>query len=255
MNLSKSKNNPTPTFTIITATFNAGVLLPDTIQSVINQGISSVEWIVIDNCSTDNTEDIIKLNSQVIDKFISEPDSGIYDAWNKGIKIARGEWILFIGAGDILMPNALLEYEELLINNQLSGECNLVSSKAIIKGKNGSHDKVIGQPFERSGFRKYMTISHVGALHHKSLFDEFGEFSTGYRICSDYEFLLRCSCKITPLFMDKITINMLPGGVSDSYRALVETFKIHKIHHNITFSFYYLTVACLKLFLRKVLLN
>ena len=93
--------------TIITVVFNADKSIENTILSVIEQKKRyknrNIEYIIIDGKSTDNTIDIIKKYNQYIDFWISEPDKGIYDAMNKGIDIAKGEYIFFLGADDILL--------------------------------------------------------------------------------------------------------------------------------------------------------
>ena len=84
-----------PLITIITATYNAAQYLPRTIKSIREQTYENIEWIIIDGNSTDETIELIQQNEDVIDYWMSEPDAGIYDAWNKGISLARGEWIAF----------------------------------------------------------------------------------------------------------------------------------------------------------------
>ena len=94
--------------TIITVVFNDRIGLEKTIQSVITQAYDSKEYIIIDGGSTDGTVDVIKKYQDRIDKWISEPDKGIYDAMNKGIKMASGEWINFMNAGDVFVDPIVL---------------------------------------------------------------------------------------------------------------------------------------------------
>lgn len=96
-------------YSIITVCYNASKELEKTINSVINQNSSLYEYIIIDGASTDDTVNVLKKYSDKIDLFISEPDKGIYDAMNKGIKAAKGEWALFINAGDLLYNENVLE--------------------------------------------------------------------------------------------------------------------------------------------------
>lgn len=88
-----------PSISVITVTRNSAPLLQRTIESIANQTYPHLEYIVIDGASTDSSRDIIQ-NATRVDKWISEPDKGIYDAMNKGARIASGEWILFMNAGD-----------------------------------------------------------------------------------------------------------------------------------------------------------
>lgn len=90
---------PSPLISVITVCYNAASLLEETIQSVLSQDYPNLEYLIIDGASTDGTLDIIKKYTDRI-KFVSEPDKGIYDAMNKGLKLANGEWVNFMNAGD-----------------------------------------------------------------------------------------------------------------------------------------------------------
>ena len=94
---------------VITISYNAVSVIEDTIQSVLNQSYKDIEYIIIDGGSTDGTVDIIKKYQDKINYWVSEPDNGIYDAMNKGIDKATGEWINFMNAGDYFHSNLTLE--------------------------------------------------------------------------------------------------------------------------------------------------
>lgn len=98
-----------PTVTIITVSYNAALTIENTILSVINQTYSNVEYIVIDGGSTDGTIDVIKKYENRISYWISESDEGVYDAMNKGIKMAHGEWVNFMNCGDTFYNETVLE--------------------------------------------------------------------------------------------------------------------------------------------------
>ena len=91
-----------PKFSIITVTYNAGKVLEDTIQSVITQTYKNVEYIIVDGKSTDGTMDIVNRYREHIHTIVSEPDKGLYDAMNKGIDLATGDYLCFLNAGDEL---------------------------------------------------------------------------------------------------------------------------------------------------------
>ena len=93
---------------IVTVCYNAVAVIEKTIQSVLSQTYRNIEYIVIDGASTDGTIDVLKKYQTKISCFISEPDEGIYDAMNKGLKIATGEWICFMNAGDFFYDTEVL---------------------------------------------------------------------------------------------------------------------------------------------------
>ena len=116
---------------IITATYNSEKTLKATIESVLNQDISDFEYILVDGNSSDASVDIIESYSEkfkrkgVRYKWISEPDTGIYDAWNKGVKLATGDWIAFLGSDDFYLDGALKDYS-VILNSQAALNYDLV---------------------------------------------------------------------------------------------------------------------------------
>ena len=107
-----------PSFAIVIPTFNCAGSLENAITSVVNQDYSGpIELIVIDALSTDNTVAVLNRFKSNITRCIIESDQGIYDAWNKGIQASRSEWIMFMGADDYLMEDALSTYEKFLQNS------------------------------------------------------------------------------------------------------------------------------------------
>lgn len=107
-----------PKFSIITVTYNAGKVLEDTIQSVITQTYKNVEYIIVDGKSTDSTMDIVNRYREHIHIIISEPDKGLYDAMNKGIDLATGDYICFLNAGDELHEDDTLQLIVHSLNNE-----------------------------------------------------------------------------------------------------------------------------------------
>ena len=121
-----------PLISIITVVFNGEKYLEETIQSVINQTYSNVEYIIIDGGSTDGTLDIIKKYEKKIDYWVSEKDKGIYDAMNKGIDVASGEWINFMNASDIFYNSDVLKYT---FNKKLKDNYAVIAGTYILKNR------------------------------------------------------------------------------------------------------------------------
>lgn len=247
----KQFHSSSPLVTIITATFNAADHLHRTIQSIRGLTYKNIEWIVIDGNSTDQTVELIKRNEDVVDYWVSEPDGGIYDAWNKGVSMARGEWIAFLGAGDTYKPESIAAYIEAIKTSSVAPD--LVSSRVQLVDSDGVVLREWGELFNWDVFRKYMNIAHVGSLHHRRLFENFGHFDTTYKSSADYDFLMRGGATITPLYLGKVTATMLNGGISSGYKAIIETYNIQKKFGAGFAANYRCCLSCAKRFLRPLI--
>jgi len=226
-----------PMISIIIATYNAGIYLQLCLDSIAVQRNEYLELIIIDGGSTDNTIEIIEKNHKQINYWISEPDRGIYDAWNKGLKNVSGEWVMFLGADDQLVPDAIESYTTLIKSINADNKVDFISSQVQMIDEKGKDIRVKGWPFAWPLFLKEMTIAHTGSLHSIKLFEEYGNFDIAYKIVGDYEFLLRPGNKLNALYLNKITVIMSEGGVSDSnaaifeqYKAVIQTGKAEKDH-------------------------
>lgn len=158
---------------IITVCYNSCTNIEKTIKSVLSQNYDNIEYIIIDGKSTDGTIEIIQKYSNNIDTFISEPDNGIYDAMNKGIKHSTGEWLMFMNAGDTYISNDslkgfisnLTEGIRILRGNIIRVYPNFkTESTGITKQEPGIMDMFNG------------TFHHQASLIQKRLFDEFGYY-------------------------------------------------------------------------------
>jgi glycosyltransferase involved in cell wall biosynthesis len=216
----------TPLVTIITATYNAKSLLSATIESIRRQSYENIEWIVIDGNSSDSTLSLIKENEDIIDYWVSESDAGIYDAWNKGIRQARGEWIAFIGAGDLYHPDAISTFIAAI--NNCKFPIQLATSRIRFIDEFGKYKKIVGKKFNWYHHQKRMNIAHVGAMHHRSLFENYGLFDATFKVAADYEFFFRFGGTLNSIHLKAITVDMLIGGISSGYRVLHETYCIQR---------------------------
>lgn len=220
---------------VITVSFNSEKTIEATIQSVLNQNVTNFEYIIIDGNSTDTTVEIIqsyqnKFNEKGIAyQWISEPDKGIYDAFNKGVSKAQGQWISFLGSDDVYLDNALNHYFEEL--NTVSETTDFIHSNVSLANK-----KLFSGSWKWKKFKRRMTIPHVGAFHNANYFKRYGLFDTSYKIAGDYELLLRARNKLKTYWIDEITVLMSDGGVSnhqikktyrETTRAKIQTGGVH----------------------------
>lgn len=201
-----------PLVTIITSTYNAAAHLPSVIRSIREQTYDNIEWIVVDGASTDGTLDIIRQNEDVVDRWISEPDKGIYDAWNKGLGLAKGEWVCFLGADDRLSPDAIAAM--LSCASAAEEPLDFISGRVALF-RDRKQTRTIGRPWVWSDFRRYMCVAHTGAMHRASYFQRYGGFDTSYRISGDYEILLRAGRDLRAGFVDSVVAYALLGGISN----------------------------------------
>lgn len=211
---------------IIIATYNAAETLKTCLESIVPQLTDQTELIIIDGGSIDDTNSIIDSYGDKISIHISETDNGIYDAWNKGVRLSNGEWIMFIGADDRLKPYAVNTYLNKIKN--IPDKCLLISCKRDMYSLDGKFIRTVGCLWEWPSCLKGMPISHPGALHRKKLFDEVGLFNISYRISGDYELLMRKAKTLNAEFIDVVNIDVYEGGISDSYKAIKEYYKTLK---------------------------
>jgi glycosyltransferase involved in cell wall biosynthesis len=201
-------------FSIVTVVFNGAGVLQHTIDSVARQSFRDFEYVVLDGASRDGTVQVLERNREHIHHWASEPDSGIYDAWNKALRVARGEWIAFLGAGDTYYPDALEQYAA-AIEGAGPAKPQYLSSRVELL-KDGRRVRTIGSPWSWPAFCRRMTVAHVGSMHHRSLFAEYGHYDTSYAACADYELLLRPRARLRAGFIHAVTARMPLGGLSNA---------------------------------------
>lgn len=173
--------NINPKITIVTVCFNAATIIEETIKSVISQTYSNYEYIIIDGKSTDNTLDIIKQYAKQISLIISETDNGIYDAMNKGLKYASGEWIGFINAGDKYYGKDVLKD---IFSTPLES-INIVYGNTEFIRPSG---RQIERSFNPSWLKKNMPTCHQSFFVRTDKAKEIG-FDLKYKYASDYNMM------------------------------------------------------------------
>ncbi len=183
------ENSPpqAPSISVLTATFNAVDHLPALIASLQAQTDHDFEWIVVDGVSTDKTTNLLSASGDIVSKWISEPDFGVYDALNKAIRLCSGEYYLVLGADDRLFPDAIAQFKQ----HALASRADIVTAGinidgAVTFGKSG-----------RSwlhGMFAYVSGHSVGTLIRRDLHDRFGEYSKRFPVAADMYFL-KTVCK------------------------------------------------------------
>lgn len=238
-----------PLISIITVVFNGEKYLEETIQSVINQTYDNVEYIIIDGGSTDGTLDIIKKYEDKIDYWVSEKDRGIYDAMNKGIDVASGEWINFMNAGDSFYNEKVLEN---LFNNNIYENIDVLygNYNVIYPTKNR-----IAIPGKENDFWKGSQICHQSSFTKASLLKIY-KYNIKNKISAEFEFFYELHNKNGRFeYIDVILTNYLSGGVSDMKRiyAIVSFWNI--VDKNTKTNLYYIyriLLEILKSWVKKV---
>jgi putative colanic acid biosynthesis glycosyltransferase len=189
---------------IITVVYNGEDFLEASIQSVINQTYENIEYIIIDGGSTDNTTKLIKRYKDKVDYWVSEKDSGVYDAMNKGIDASNGDFLFFLGADDLLADNILGK-----IFNDLKNKYVLVYGN--VQYNTGSFVK------SKFSYKTYLhnTIHHQAAFYDKNLFKNF-RYDKKYKISADYELnlIIFLKYKQNTLYMNNTFSICGDGGIS-----------------------------------------
>jgi len=238
--------------TIIIAVYNSDKTLEKCLQSIINQSYENIEIIIIDNLSNDNTSTIIKNYLSYITHYVFEKDSGIYEAWNKGVKLANGEWICFLGADDYLLNHSLVDLVKMTENNP---NLNFISGK--IKLLDGSlNGKVVGEMFSSHKIKYFQNFAHIGSITKKTLIVNNLYFNPNYKISGDYDFYLKNKNQIKPGFLNKIIVNSETGISQISEKVFHENYQIWKKNntHLKSFSFFLYCYRLLTFRLKKVLI-
>lgn len=212
-----------PAITIIISVLNGSETLESCLDSIYRQTYPTWEIVVMDGGSEDGTPSILRTHASRIAYWESRPDDGIYHAWNKALDHATGEWICFLGADDRFRDDdSLGGIAEALA--ALPGDCRVAYASVDVVDGRGTVLATVGRSWEESSmdFRDHMAIPHQATFHRRSLFEIHGKFDEGFKICGDYELLLRELPTRAPHFIPNLVpVAMGAGGVSDSPASLV----------------------------------
>lgn len=225
--------HPTPKFSIITVTYNAEKVLEDTILSVISQTYHHVEYIIVDGGSEDKTLSIIDRYRSRIHTVVSEPDKGLYDAMNKGISLATGDYLCFLNAGDCFHEdNTLQQMVHTIIGNELP---DVLYGETAIVDKNGHFLRMrrlsAPETLTWKSFKQGMLVCHQAFFPRHTLVEPY---DLQYRFSADFDWCIRIMKKAHTLHNTHLTIiDYLDEGMTTRNRkaSLKERFRIMAEHY------------------------
>ena len=207
---------------IITINRNNAAGLRKTIESVVSQTYTDFEYIIIDGASTDAGVEIIKEYADKISYWVSEPDTGIYNAMNKGIMKANGEYLLFLNSGDWLVDEEVVgDFCNSNFNQDIvCGNINLIENGEIILAKSPDNDAL------DFNFFYHGSLLHPASFIRKELFYKYGTYNERYKIISDWEFFVRVIMihKVSYERVERLISNFPVDGIS-SYKEHNEQIK------------------------------
>ncbi len=204
-----------PFITVVTVSFNNLVGLEKTVESVARQKYPGIEHIIIDGGSTDGSAELIRQFEERLDFWSSEPDRGIYDAMNKGIKKSRGEWIIFMNAGDVFYSDAAVQKAA----GKIDQSADLIYGSWVYRQLKFGDLSLNKQPLGLDSLWRGMPFSHQALFARSSLLRQ-RPFSLDYKYCADYDFVYRMySEKRKFQKIDEIIAVVASGGESDIGRA------------------------------------
>jgi glycosyltransferase involved in cell wall biosynthesis len=217
---------------IITVVFNGKTTIENTIQSVVSQSYTNIEYIIIDGNSKDGTSEIIKRYQDQIAIWISEPDKGLYDAMNKGLDKATGEYILFLNSGDVFHSNDVLKQifsAEGPASDIYYGETVIINEQGIDIGM-----RRLEAPEQLSwkSLINGMLVCHQSFIVKKSISPYY---NLKYKIAADYDWMINCLKKAESISNTHLVISkFLDGGLNKQNisKALFERFLIMIHHYN-----------------------
>jgi len=227
---------------LITVCFNSSKTIERTFISVKNQTYKNVEYIVVDGNSSDNTIQIIKNYKRIISKSISENDTGLYDAMNKGIKMSSGDIIGILNSDDVFIDNHVLEkIANFHKKNRIDASIGNITQ---VNGKGEIVRKYSSKSWHPQKLKIGFMPPHPSVFFKKDLFEKFGNYRQDFISCADYEIIIRFFLKnnITWKYSSITTTIMLTGGISSSgyssYKLISKEIKKALQLNNINFSYF-----------------
>ncbi|MDR1685063.1 MAG: glycosyltransferase [Desulfovibrio sp.] len=219
-------------YSIITATYNAEKFLERALASILSQSYPNFEWVIQDGGSTDNTLNILKKHPDVRLKIRSEPDKGVYDAWNKAVARATGDWAIFLGSDDCFVhTHALAQCQRHLRNLP---DTIQFAFGAMLQGRDGQTDHLYNHSLRASYHRllNNMGIPFPATFVRISLLKQ-EKFDVRYKIAGDYDYAARLVTKKNLARIPVLVSYMERGGVSEDCRGPVLSERMRVIYTQI----------------------
>lgn len=244
-----------PFITVITSTYNAACYLADAVRSVRGQNYDDFEWIIADGGSSDDTLEQLRQNDDLIDYWVSEPDRGIYNAWNKALAMSAGDWVCFLGADDFFwQPDVLSRFAQVLPS--IPDDIRLAYGRVMLVDCDCQPLVLAGDDWSmaKSKYPYGVSIPHVGMMHRASLLRERGGFDESYRIAADHDLVLGELLHRDAFFIPELIVaGVRMGGVSSSSSSVLAMFRecrrAHAAHGLPSFNVYW-CLAYAKVFIR-----
>ncbi len=225
---------------IITVVFNNRDFIESAIKSVLNQTHKNIEYIIIDGGSKDGTFEVINKYRDKIAKFVSEPDKGIYDAMNKGLKLATGEIIGTLNSDDFYTDeNAIETVVRAIGDSGASGASVCWGDLIYVKKDKPDEIKRIWKSsvYQEGKFKAGWHPPHPTFFVRREIYEKYGYFNLDFSIAADYELMLRFleKYKIKSCYIDRVLVKMRVGGKSNKsilniIKANIECYKAWKIN-------------------------
>ncbi len=223
----------TPFLSVITVCFNSGKTIGDTLESLKNQTCDDFESIVIDGGSSDNTSEIVEKFGDFVNTFVSEPDQGIYDAMNKGIKLAKGRYLAFLNSDDAYLPNTI----SLVRAHARSTWPDIIYGKIKKERLLGREVLTRLESPDLKLMPETMGIFHPATFVHRDLFEQFGPYDLRFKQAADYHWLLRAFLAGTNFsYLEEVLAIFRIGGISnlscETYREASQIQRELKTGHH-----------------------